>query len=680
MRIRLLPLAVLLLMPGIAGAGGEQPTRVGPSEAALIWARDTVAARLKEPVPGAAFPVGLDWLGVERPLSLAQDLRGKIVLLDFWTFCCINCMHVLPDLAYLEKTYGARGLAVIGVHSAKFDNEKGTEQIRDAMRRYGIHHPVVNDNAFAIWRSYGVRSWPTFVLLTPEGNVLGRLSGEGQREDLEALIVALLERYEGKLDKTPLPLRPEQGRRPAGPLAYPGKVAVSADGKRIWIADTGHNRIVEVDAAGHFLRAFGDGTPGLRDGVGTAARFAAPQGLAEHAGALYVCDTENHALRRIDLATSAVTTVAGTGAQGNHRDLFRKAGHGPWPAKETALNSPWDLVFVQSKAYVAMAGSHTLWTYNPKAGTVAHFAGDGTERRLDAKNLQEAAFAQPSGITWDGMHLYVADSESSAIVRVGLTEGVETIAGGADEPTDLFHYGDEDGVGRGRRFQHPLAVLFHEGVLYVADSYNHKIKTVDRETGAARTLLASGVAGAPGGGASLREPGGLAAHGKWLWIANTNAAAIRRHLLDGGGDSDLPLARIPIPQAQVRASGVGTAWPRLPGTVYPAPLTADVRAGVSLPISIEVRLPEGWHFTEGAPAAARLEIGGTVVDAGVRNGQAVLAAGKLAPGRHEIVVRLLYYACQAEGDCRVRSVSWKLILTAKAEGKEALLLSDTFEP
>jgi len=509
---------------------------------------------------------------------------------------------------------------------------------------------------------------------------LGRLSGEGHREDLEALIVALIEHYGETLDRKPLPLRREAGRRAAGPLAYPGKVAVSRDGKRLWIADSGHDRVVEVDGAGQFLRAFGDGTRGLRDGVGVAARFASPQGLAEHAGGLFVCDTENHALRRIDLATGAVTTVAGTGAMGHHRALFGKAGHGPWPARKTALNSPWDLVFVGETAYIAMAGSHTLWTYDAAWGTVAHFAGDGTERRLDAKNLREAAFAQPSGITWDGAHLYVADSESSAIVRVGLKEGVETLAGGADDPADLFHYGDEDGVGHGRRFQHPLGVLFHDGTLYVADSYNHKIKTVGRKTGAVHTRSVSGAAEVGRGVAALREPGGLASHGQTLWIANTNAHVIRRHPLDGGGDADLPLGTVPIPQARARAGGVGTAWPTLPGTVYVPPLTADVRAGVSLPISVEVRLPEGWHLTPGAPSAARVEVGGQAVDAGVREGRAVLAMGKLTPGRHEIVVRLLYYACRDRGDCRVRSVSWKLILTARAEGKNAVHLSDTFEP
>ncbi|HEX2869201.1 MAG TPA: thioredoxin-like domain-containing protein [Ignavibacteriales bacterium] len=123
------------------------------------------------------FPDGLDWLNVDHPIKLS-DLRGKVVLLDFWTFCCINCMHIIPDLKKLEAKYPGE-LAVIGVHSAKFLSEQETGNIRQAILRYDIEHPVVNDKDFKIWTSYGANAWPTVVLIDPRGDVVGHHSGEG---------------------------------------------------------------------------------------------------------------------------------------------------------------------------------------------------------------------------------------------------------------------------------------------------------------------------------------------------------------------------------------------------------------------------------------------------------------------------------------------------------------------
>jgi sugar lactone lactonase YvrE len=591
---------------------------------------------------------------------------------------------VLPDLEYLEKKYAAKGLAVVGVHSAKFENEKGTRQIREAIRRYEIHHPVVNDADFAIWRSYGARSWPTFALVAPGGTYIGRLSGEGNREELEALIIALLERFKGKLDTKPLPLRLESSTRASGPLAYPGKVAVSKDQRRLWIADSNHNRIVEVDVSmkWRFVRAFGDGQPGLKDGKAGEARFFRPQGLAEYDGALYVCDTKNHALRKIDLATGTVTTVAGTGKQGNHYALFRRDGHGPWPAAKTDLNSPWDILFVNGTGYVCMAGSHTLWTLDPKAGTVAHFAGDGTERRLDAEDLFKAAFAQPSGITWDGKHLYVADSESSAIVRVGLKQGVKTIAGGSKDPKDLFHFGDEDGVGLGKRFQHPLGVLFHDDTLYVADSYNHKIKTVDRKTGEVHTLVGTGAIGNTDvfRHESFSEPSGLAAFRSRLIVADTNNHVLRRVDPQRPAVLTFDTSSVPIPQAHAKAGGVSRVWPELAGTVYPPAVELVVKPDVAVSLTMNLQLPLGWKLTAGAPSAMRLRFGTKLDDTAILGTSTKITLPVLPVGRHDLHVRLLYYVCEDEGECRVRSVDYTLRVEAKAGGAEQVALSDAFEP
>jgi thiol-disulfide isomerase/thioredoxin len=127
--------------------------------------RGELVADTRALVRAPEFPAGMQWLNTATPLRLA-DLRGKIVLLDFWTYCCINCMHIIPELTALERKY-PNELVVIGVHSAKFHNEGDSENIRQAILRYEIQHPVVNDRDFRIWRSYAVRAWPTLMVIKP---------------------------------------------------------------------------------------------------------------------------------------------------------------------------------------------------------------------------------------------------------------------------------------------------------------------------------------------------------------------------------------------------------------------------------------------------------------------------------------------------------------------------------
>ncbi|HET9526031.1 MAG TPA: thioredoxin family protein, partial [Pyrinomonadaceae bacterium] len=129
---------------------------------------------------------GSGWLNTDKPLSLAA-LKGKVVLLDFWTYGCINCIHIIPDLKKLEAKYPNQ-LVVIGVHSAKFQNEKETENIRRIILRYEIEHPVYNDSEYAVWQSYGVRAWPTQVLIDPAGYVIGGVSGEGNYDVIDQAI------------------------------------------------------------------------------------------------------------------------------------------------------------------------------------------------------------------------------------------------------------------------------------------------------------------------------------------------------------------------------------------------------------------------------------------------------------------------------------------------------------
>src|SRR5690349_10084480 len=264
------------------------------------------------------FPEGLQWLNSDHPISIRQ-LRGKIVLLDFWTYCCINCMHIIPQLKKLEKKY-PNELVVIGVHTAKFTTEKETDNIRQAILRYEIEHPVVNDKDQRVWSEYAVRAWPTLMLIDPAGKVVGRLEGEGGFDTLDRYISGMIAAFDAKkqLDRRPLQLALERHRAPAGLLAFPGKVLADQKTGQLFISDSNHNRVVVVSLADNSVKeTIGAGDVGMNDGDYNAATFNHPQGMAYDAAAnvLYVADTENHAIRAVDLTKRTVTTIAGTGEQ-----------------------------------------------------------------------------------------------------------------------------------------------------------------------------------------------------------------------------------------------------------------------------------------------------------------------------------------------------------------------------
>lgn len=503
---------------------------------------------------------GTGWLNTDKPIYI-KDLKGKVVLLDFWTYCCINCMHVIPDLKRLEAKYPGE-LVVIGVHSAKFTNEKDSDNIRQAILRYGIEHPVVNDSEFRIWRSYGVRAWPTLVLINPEGYVAGVVSGEGHYEVLDKAIGALIAEFSGKLDKKSLNLALEKYTAPETALSYPGKVIIGPIGAstRLLISDSNHNRIIIADLNGKVAEIIGSGEIGKADGSFKEASFNKPQGMSLSDKYLYVADTENHLIRRCDLEAKTVKTIAGTGQQA-------RGPEGNGAALQTSLSSPWDLVVIKDKIYIAMAGPHQIWVMDIKSDQIRPYAGSGREGRVDGP-LMKAALAQPSGITTDGKRLYVADSEVSSIRSVDLDENGEvgTIVG-----LDLFEFGDKDGKGKEVRLQHPLGVLYHQGKLYVADTYNHKIKIIDPDDKTSQTFLGNGTPGNEDG-ASPRfyEPSGLAITGNRLYIADTNNHAIRvvdisaktvRTLtlqgLDTEEEGGFPVETVVLPGRTLRAGSKG---------------------------------------------------------------------------------------------------------------------------
>ncbi|MEP7220684.1 MAG: thioredoxin-like domain-containing protein, partial [Bacteroidota bacterium] len=466
------------------------------------------------------FPVGLEWLNTPRPISL-RELRGKIVLLDFWTYCCINCIHILPDLKRLERKYRAE-LVVIGVHSAKFTAERETAAIRDAILRHGIEHPVINDHDLQIWRSYTVRAWPTMMVIDPDGKVVAAHSGECSDGMIDELIDAIIAEFDarGAIDRRPVDVQSVPTIANDSPLSFPAGIAAGADGRTLIVADSGHNRILVI-ALDDFsvMEVIGSGEAGLIDGDFSAARFRGPHGIAVAGDFIYVADTENHAIRRIDLRSGTVLTILGNGEQAREFDI---AGRG----QSVSLNSPWDLIERDGRFYIAMAGFHQIWRADAETLEASPFAGSGREGLLDGP-LRGAALAQPSGITAGDDQIYIADSEASAIrcVSFDLSGTIGTIVG-----VGLFEFGDCDGAGDDARLQHPLGICYRDGMLYVADSYNHRIKLIDPATRFARAIIGNGAPGLADGAvaiAQLNEPGALAFVGEILFIADTNNHSIR---------------------------------------------------------------------------------------------------------------------------------------------------------
>ncbi|HMF11216.1 MAG TPA: thioredoxin-like domain-containing protein [Gemmataceae bacterium] len=486
---------------------------------------------------------GVAWLNTAGPIRL-KDLKGKIVILDFWTFCCINCIHTLPDLANLEKKYPNQ-LVVIGVHSAKFENERVTDNIRKAILRYEISHPVVNDANMRIWRTYGVESWPTLGLIDPEGYVVRGFAGEGNYEKLDSLIGQLIDLHRKRktLDEKPMKFQLARfSENGDSPLFFPGKVLADGASKRLIIADSTHHRIVITDLEGNKIAIAGDGQPGWKDGTFAQARFNDPQGMALKGDTLYVADRKNHLIRALNLKDGIVSAVAGTGLQSQER---RRGG----PALKKALNSPWDLYLQGDTLYIALAGHHQLWTLDVGRSTVEPYAGNGLELIVDG-DFRLASFAQPSGLASDGSALYVADSEGSVIRRVGLggKGEVQTFIG-YECGRNLFDFGDHDGIGEDVRLQHALGVAFHGGKLYVADTYNSKIKVVDPAKRSCITLI-GGERDGWLAGPVFHEPGGLSAADGKLYVADTNAHRIRVVDLKSNTVSTLKLHGVEAPKAK----------------------------------------------------------------------------------------------------------------------------------
>ena len=596
------------------------------------------------------------WLNTSKPLSLAA-LKGKVVLLDFWTYGCINCMHIIPDLKKLEKKY-PNELVVIGVHSAKFQNEKDTENIRRIILRYEIEHPIVNDADFKIWNAYAVDAWPTRYLIDPAGYIIGRLSGEGSYEVLDKAIADSIAEFRkrGELNEAPLKLVLEKAKVGDLPLAFPGKVITNEKTDRLFIADSDHNRIVITNLDGTLVETIGTGAHGQDDGPFDRATFFRPQGMVLNDDTLYVADTENHLIREIDLKAKTVKTIAGTGFQARN---FGEAGM----ARATALNSPWDLQLVGRTLYIAMAGPHQIWKLDLTLREVSPFAGSGREARADGP-VDDAAFAQPSALATDGKTLYVSDAEANIIRAINLDANprVKTLVGG-----DLFDFGDKDGFDNDVRLQHPLGLARWNDKLLIADTYNHRIKLLDPARRSVNAFVGSGKPGqADGARSSFYEPGGLAiAHDK-LYVADTNNHAIRVVDLKTKETKTLQMKGLqpPVSNQSARSNDVA------PNTEEIRLAPQKLRSGATT-VLITIDLPAGYHLNPSAPQRykATVEQNGQSLSSPLPappNYKNISLPIRLpilipTPGAAEVNASFTLVYCREDntGVCRIKTLQWR---------------------
>ena len=659
-------------------------------DAAPAAAEKEAAAPAENPFPGRApapsLDGGVEWYNCSGPISL-KELRGKIVVLDFWTYCCINCIHVLPDLKYLEEKY-PNELVVIGVHAAKFDNEKVGQNIREAILRYEISHPVVNDANMTIARKYGFRSWPTLVLIDPEGNFVGQQPGEGNRELFDMVIGKMIayHKSKGTLDDTPVRFNLERQQVEATPLRYPGKLLADPANNRLFISDSNNNRIVISSLDGKLQAVIGNGQIGRKDGSYAEATFDHPQGVALVGETLYVADTENHLIRAVDLASQQVSTLAGTGEQARSRfarnsSTFPNGG----PLLETPLNSPWDLWHLNGTLYIAMAGPHQLWKHELGSNGLEVFAGTGREDIYDAP-LAEASLAQPSGIVSDGKVLYFVDSEGSSIRQAELTEKgrVTTIVGAHDLPQgrSLFEFGDIDGVGDEARLQHPIGLAYYDNQLMVTDTYNHKLKHIDLKTRECTTWLGTGTRGAELDPVQLSEPAGLTVVGDTLFIADTNNHRILKSNLKTKATSEFVVEGL-TPPAPPKVMPTDDA-----AGVPVAAVAATMVSGNQLQVTVDFDLPHEFKLNQLAPVGYRLlaDESQTVVDsAAIGPKKRAESDGKSASfvipltgksGQVDLEIQLTFQYCSdgKGGVCRFATQRWKLPLTSSADGEKTLML------
>ncbi|MFH8367861.1 NHL domain-containing thioredoxin family protein [Streptomyces sp. NPDC018031] len=578
-----------------------------------------------------------------KDLKLA-DFRGRTLILDFWTFCCVNCLHVLDELRELEERHRDT-VVIVGVHSPKFVHEADHQAVVDAVERYEVHHPVLDDPELATWKQYAVRAWPTLVVIDPEGYIVAQHAGEGHAHAIARLVEELEAEHaaKGTLRRGDGPYVPPEPV--ATELRFPGKALPLPSGGFL-VSDTTRHALVELAADGEtVVRRIGTGERGLVDGPADRARFSEPQGLALlPGGEVVVADTVNHALRTYDPRTGEVATVAGTGRQ------WWQGSPTSGPARDIDLSSPWDVAWFADRLWIAMAGVHQLWTYDPERGTVGVAAGTTNEGLVDGP-ADQAWFAQPSGLAAAGDRLWVADSETSAIRWVERAPGaadagfvVRTAVG-----TGLFDFGHRDGPAEQALLQHPLGVTaLPDGSVAVCDTYNHALRRYDPATGEVSTLATD-----------LREPSDAVVADDGIVVVES-----ARHRL----------TRLRLPEEAVRVDAVAHRTQR----------AATEIAGGTLRLEVVFQAPAGQKLDTRYGPSTRLLVSATppeLLAEGEGAGTDLSRDLVLAEGVTEGVLHVSAMAASCDDDpaneypaCHVHQQDWGVPVRVTEGGAERLPL------
>ncbi len=461
---------------------------------------------------------GLEWINCV-PTSLGA-LRGYVTVVAFWSAGSAYSQNLLNDLRQLQLKY-AGALQVIAVHVPKFDAERDSQFVRKTCARLGVGVRVAHDPSFVAWQHYGITAWPTAAVIDSAGVLREFIVGDRQREALEKLVAGLIESDGIKIFEGQAPplLAPE----PDMPLAYPSGICVSD--RLLYIADTGHHTIVECTREGRVMRRIGGGTAEFMDGLGTAAAFRHPRGLALGRDAVYVADTGNHALRRIRIADGDVQTLAGNGRPGQPIDGAPGTGAG----RGVSLNQPWALAVSEERVYIALAGCNQIWAYDHALQRLVHIAGSGALALVDGDG-RESAFAQPAGLALVHAQLYVADSAAAAVRALQTGTGkVQTLVGQGP-----FEFGDAVGSRAETRLQYPMVVAKDPETahLWILDSYNNAILKLKLGGGEVARFELS---------CKLQCPTAMAVSSGVLWIANTHAHEILRVETANGAVRRLPV-------------------------------------------------------------------------------------------------------------------------------------------
>ncbi len=461
------------------------------------------------------FTDRLQW--INAPAATLAGQRGRVVAVAFWSAGSAYSHNLLGDLRHLQAKYPDR-LRVFALHVPKFEAERSPALVEQAVGRLGLSFPVANDPDFVAWQHYGIQAWPSVALVDARGQLREIVAGDMQREALDASIATMLD------EPGVAPLAEAVDVRNAAArtaLAWPAGIAVGD--KHLYIADSGHHRILECTHDGRVLRVFGGGFPGLVDGMLDEAAFNAPRGLSLVRDTLYVADTGNHALRRISLLRGQVDTLAGNGQPGAPVE-----GRVADPAAVT-LDQPWAVAAAKDRLFAALAGSNQIWEYDLGLGALRRLCGSG-QLGLGDGAADAAEFAHPAALALVHKTLYVCDAAASALRCVNVDSGaVQTLVG-----QGLFEFGGRDGSREAASLQYPLAIALDPDapVLWVADAYNDALR---------RLKLG-------GGGLSrfrcdhpLRRPAAIAVVAGELWLANTDAHEILRIRTDGGQTNRLPV-------------------------------------------------------------------------------------------------------------------------------------------